>query len=418
MLSRITLLLTLVLPRAALRLENEKSSSKSSSDASHVRPAKNTPSFDCEDPHPRLGCGGSHGVGDWNRPGMGQDEFIENGPEVPTGSYKAPDLGKRPVYSNPDGGQKEKPFEGKEDAHTQYYATYDEQGLKGAFLKDTGRTQVEKADKEHSIQDRWEGKWQPAAREGLQNLVRDAVSPVEKRPERMNYLKDPTSCVLPQNSGVAGCTCKVEDFYACKTQGPECRDEHGICDPAATPTGRMIQGLTSAMSKIAWYAKKTTCETIKNPYNGQRECRGAFLANYALENPDGTRRKCICYEASITAPARWSYKHGWQNYTKNMLDGHKGGGPLKDLYNKSQILFQSCAQMGFRWDKKVHPCWRHAYVTFRDQECQNEFRVYRQAYLESTNSKKREWNEKFGKGTLLYSSMEESMMGGGCNNGL
>lgn len=257
----------------------------------------------------------------------------------------------------------------------------------------------------------WSGKWTPEGRDALNNIMRDAMSFEPRSRGGTNSSNDPKSCKLPWNSGVSGCTCEVKPYYACKTQGPECRDQYGICDPAATTTGNAIKALTSWQSWLSWYSKKATCQTRVNPMNKLSECRASFVADFYYDG-----KPCVCYESSISAPARWSAKYGWQNYTTTMLAGVRKEFP--GMYNKSHIVGYSCAEMGFRYDKKVHPCLRHSYVSFLNEQCQDAYRVARAQMIYQRNPKQAAWNEKFPKGTLLNDDTTERVYSGHCNNGL
>lgn len=254
---------------------------------------------------------------------------------------------------------------------------------------------------------------QQGGQAALQNVIRDSMS-LEPRREKESAdtcKKDAKCCIFPENYGKQGCRCDVEEYFACKTQGPECRDQYGVCDPASTTMGTVIKAATSWQSWIAWYTKKPTCITQINPINGMAECKQSFVADFKYNG-----HVVVCYEQSVSAPARWSSKKGWQNYTKNLLDGMRAEFPF--MYEHSRMLDESCADLGFRWDRKVHPCSRHAYISFRDEESQLAYRQYRQEMINKRNPKQKEWNERFPAGTLLHDDTTERVYSGHCNNGL
>jgi len=224
-------------------------------------------------------------------------------------------------------------------------------------------------------------------------------------------MEEKKACTRPDMNGKPDCMCPIKPYYAC--QNPfACKDMYGFCDPAATLYGTFVKMFTSGSGAI-------TCPTTVNNYNGfpKKECKESFVADFKYKGKD-----CVCYESAINAPMRWAFKEGkWLSYEENMLNGHKSSFPY--LYGQAKLAPLSCSQRGFHFDKKVHPCMRHAYTVFMDPECQDAYRIHREELAEPTRLQKlqQKWtmmsDDKDGIKHQATDLITEGMYAGECNTG-
>jgi len=193
-----------------------------------------------------------------------------------------------------------------------------------------------------------------------------------------NFIMDPPSaykgCSDPMYSFRPDCVCPFQEYFACKGGGSSCKDMFGYCDPARKPTSVVVESFSSTPQGLG---ASPTCEVTVGKGN-KKACKESFVADFLYKGDS-----CVCYEPAINTPSRPDVvKMGLPvSYEKNMLAGHKMGFPY--LYSKSKIEQLSCQDRGIVFDKKVHPCMRHAYTAFRNTPCQNAYRVHRSQQIKS-----------------------------------
>lgn len=226
--------------------------------------------------------------------------------------------------------------------------------------------------------------------------------------------ESPLSCSLPNMNGRPDCECPVESYYACQSKYFGCKDKFGICDPAFTGAGRMVEYFTKW-----WDEPAITCPTIVNNFTGfpRLDCQQSFVADFVYDG-----KPCVCYESAIDAPMRWDdEKYTWVSYDQSLLDGQKSGFPY--LYKTSKLEAVSCAERGIRYDKKVHPCARHMYTVFMSPQCQVAYRENRAKKIKANTEAPSEFQKVLGavqavlRPELANLTITQSMYAGTCRFG-
>jgi len=226
----------------------------------------------------------------------------------------------------------------------------------------------------------------------------------------------PLNCQISEMTGKPNCLCPVDYYYAC--QNPiACKDDFGFCDPAMTFYSAWI-GQINGVNRF-----DTTCTTVVNDFNGfpKRECQQSFTSSYKYPD-DESGEFCVCYEDAVNAPLKYDfYVRDWVSYGEYVLSGSVLSFPY--LYDGSVMEDISCAGRGIHEDKKVHPCNRHSYTAFRSAECQDAYRIYRQAKMDADLTPIQiQWNEieaAIWNWTEYYPlTVTQGMYAGSCNFGL
>lgn len=225
------------------------------------------------------------------------------------------------------------------------------------------------------------------------------------------------NCQLSSMTGKPWCLCPVDYYYACLNP-VTCKDDFGFCDPAMTFYSAWIEQINF----ISEFTPET-CDVIENDFNGyvKRECQESFTASYKYPDDD-TGDFCVCYEDAVNAPLRYDFYSGeFVSYGAYVLSGSYMSFPY--LYDGSVMEPISCAGRGIHEDKKVHPCYRHSYTAFRNAECQDAYRVYRQEKMDADLSPIQiQWNEieaLLWNWTEFYPlTITQGMYAGSCNFGI
>lgn len=93
----------------------------------------------------------------------------------------------------------------------------------------------------------------------------------------------------------------------------------------------------------------------------------------------------VCYEAATNA--RIDYLD--MVYRDSMKHPVLGKTLYKDAQDYKTWALQSCEVRGFHTDKKLHPCFAHAYTAFKSLDAQAKWRIDRQAAFDESCTKSR-----------------------------